>query len=281
MSTIYNNFWVRVSKEQDNFTKKEKILINYIANNSQNMNNVTISALSKANNVGYSVVYNLIKKLGFNGYREFIINIAAEETTYKALNQEFLGDHRILKETYRRLLDLNDSTIDYNRLEEFILWLNQKRNSVIYLSGIGQSGLGAEDLSFKLHRLGLKAFCLNRDDDNLWTHCSVLRKNDILIVFSLSGKTEAIIKAVQIAKENQVTVVAVTSQKSSILNTYADWTFTIISSELYEEKEILISPLFAMTYFNDLVVAYLLKLPEKEWYLKNYLRANKFVKKIN
>ncbi|MGL5268887.1 MAG: MurR/RpiR family transcriptional regulator [Spiroplasma sp.] len=279
MSTIYNNFWVRVSKEQDNFTKKEKILINYIANNSQDMNNITVSTLSKANNVGYSVVYNLIKKLNFKGYREFIINIAAEETTYKALNQEFLGDHRILKETYRRLLDLNDSTIDYNKLEDFIFWLNQKHNSVIYITGIGQSSLGAEDLASKLHCFGLKAFSLNKDDDNLLMHCSVLRKNDILIVFSLLGKTETIIKAVQLAKENQVTIVVITSQKSSILNTYADWIFTIISSELYEKKEILISPLFAMTYFNDLIVTYLLKLPKKDWYLKNRAKANKIIKK--
>lgn len=279
--SIYNNFWVRVSKEQNSFTKKEKILINYITNNSQNMNNVTISALSKANNVGYSVVYNLIKKLGFSGYREFIINIAAEENTYKALNQEFLGEYSILKETYRRLLDLNDATIDYKKLQEFSFWINQKRQSTIYITGVGQSALGAEDLALKLHRLGMKAFCLNKDDDSLLMHCSVLQKDDILVVFSLSGKTEVIKKAVQIAKENQATVVAITSQEKSMLNDYSDWIFTIISSGLYEEKEVMISPLFAMGYFNDLIVTYLLKLPEKEWYLNNHIKTNKVIKKIS
>lgn len=279
--SIYNNFWVRVSKEQDSFTKKEKILINYIANNSQNMNNVTISALSKANNVGYSVVYNLIKKLGFSGYREFIINIAAEENTYKALNHEFFGDQSILKETYRRLLDLNDETINYKKLENFIFWIDQNRNSIIYIAGIGQSALGAEDLTLKLHRFGLKTVCLNRDDDSLLMHCSVLKKDDILIIFSLSGRTEAIIKAVQLAKDNEAIVVAVTSQEKSALNAYADWIFTIIASGLYEEKEILISPLFAMAYFNDLIVSYFLKLPGKEWYLNNRLKTNKVIKKIN
>lgn len=278
--SIYNNFWVRVSKEQNSFTKKEKILINYITANSQNMNNITISALSKANNVGYSVVYNLIKKLGFSGYREFIISIAAEENTYKALNQEFFGEYSILKETYRRLLDLNDATIDYQKLQEFIFWLNQHRDSVIYITGVGQSALGAEDLAIKLHRLGLRAFCLNKDDDNLLMHTSVLRKEDILIVFSLSGKTEVIKKSVQIAKENGVTVVAITSQEKSILNDYSDWVFTIISSGLYEEKEVMISPLFAMGYFNDLIITYFLKLPNKDWYLNNHLNSNKVIKKI-
>lgn len=278
--SIYNNFWVRVSKEQDSFTKKEKILINYITNNSQNMNNVTISALSKANNVGYSVVYNLIKKLGFKGYREFIINIAAEENTYKALNKEFFGESSVLKETYRRLLDLNDATIDYQKLQEFISWVNENRKAVIYVTGVGQSGLGAEDLSLKLHRLGLKAYCLNKDDDSLLIHCSVLKKDDILVVFSLSGKTEVILKAVQIAKDNQATVVAITSQEKSLLNDYADWVFTVISSGLYEEKEVLISPLFAMAYFNDLIVTFFLKCPDKEWYLNNYNKATKVIKKI-
>lgn len=278
--SIYNNFWVRVSKEQNSFTKKEKILINYITNNSQNMNNITISELSKANNVGYSVVYNLIKKLGFSGYREFIIAIAAEENTYKALNQEFLGEYSVLKETYRRLLDLNDATINYEKLQEFIFWIDQNRRSIIYVTGVGQSSLGAEDLALKLHRLGLKAICLNKDDDSILVHCSVLQKDDILVVFSLSGKTEVIRKAVQIAKENQAVVVAITSQEKSMLNDYSDWIFTIISSGLYEEKEVLISPLFAMAYFNDLIVTYLLKLPGKEWYLNNHLKTNKVIKKI-
>lgn len=278
--SIYNNFWVRVSKEQDNFTKKEKVLINYIANNSQNMNNITISTLSKVNNVGYSVIYSLIKKLGFEGYREFIINIAAEENTYKALNHEFFGDHSVLKETYRRLLDLNDSTIDYEKLQKFILWIDQNQKSIFYITGIGQSALGAADLALKLHRFGLKAFCLNKDDDSLLIHCSVLQKSDVLIIFSLSGRTEVITKAVKIAKENGATIVAITSQEKSILSSYADWIFTIISSGLYQEKDVLISPLFAMAYFNDLIVTSFLKLPNKDWYLENRIKANKVIKKI-
>lgn len=279
--SIYNNFWVRVSKEQDSFTKKERILINYIATNSQNMNNITISALSKANNVGYSVVYNLIKKLGFQGYREFIISIAAEENTYKALNDQFFGDANILKETYRRLLDLNDSIINYPKLKQFVVWLNENRNATIYITGIGHSLLGAEDLVFKLYRFGFKAFVLNKDDDSLLMHCSVLRQNDIFIIFSLSGKTEIIIKAVQLAKENGAVVIAITSQEKSTLNEYTDWVFTIISAALYEEKEILISPLFAMAYFNDLIVTSFLELPEKEWYLSNRIKTNKVIKKLN
>lgn len=278
--SIYNNFWVRVSKEQRNFTKKEKVLINYITNNSQDMNNVTISALSKANNVGYSVVYNLIKKLGFKGYREFIISIAAEESTYKALNQEFFGDNNFLKETYHRLLDLNDATIDNHKLQKFVVWLNENRESTFYVTGVGQSALGAEDLTFKLYCFGLKAFCLNKDDDNILMHCSILQKDDILIIFSLSGKTETIIKAAQIAKANGVKIIVITSQEKSTLADYADWLFTIIFTSLYDKKSILISPLFAMAYFNDLIVVSLLELPEKEWYLNNRSKTNKVIRKL-
>ncbi|MDQ7982639.1 MAG: MurR/RpiR family transcriptional regulator [Spiroplasma sp.] len=279
--SINDNFWVRVSKEQDNFTKKEKIIINYINNNSQNMNNCTISDLSKANNVGYSVVYKLIKKLGFTGYRDFIINIVAQETTFKALNHEFFGYRSVLKETYRKLLDLNDSAIDYQKLKDFVVWLNEQRTSIIYIAGIGHSALGAEDLTLKLYRFGFKAICLNRDDDNLLLRSSLLKPNEILILFSLSGKTEVIIKAAELGKANGATVVVITSQDKSILNHHSDWLFTIVSSGLAEEKEILISPLFPITYFNDLITSYILKLPEKDWYLENRNKSNKVIKKIN
>lgn len=270
---INDNFWVRVSKEQNNFTKKEKIIINYINNNSQNMNNCTISDLSKANNVGYSVVYKLIKKLGFNGYRDFIINIVAQETTFKALNNEFFGSRRILKETYRKVLDLNDAAIDYNKLRDFVIWLNNNRHQLIYITGIGQSALGARDLTLKLYRFGFKAVCLKQDDENLLIHSTLLSKNEILILFSLSGKTEVIIKAAELAKANGATVVVITSQNKSLLNNYSDWFFTIIALDLTDEKDILISPLFSITYFNDLITSYILQLPNKDLYLANYHKS--------
>lgn len=279
--SINDNFWTRVSKEQDNFTKKERIIINYINNNSQKMDNTTISSLSKANNVGYSVLYKLIKKLGFKGYREFVISLVSQENTFKALNREFFGDRSVLKESYKKLLDLNDSSIDYNKLQEFIDWLNINRTSLIYISGIGHSGLGAEDLAIKLNRFGFRTIALNKDDDSIKMHSSLLQPDDVLIAISLSGKTKAILESAQLAHENGAKVIAVTSQEKSILNDYSDWTFTIISSGLYEEQEIFISPLFAITYFNDLITSYLLKSNDKDWYLEKRLKTNKVIKKFS
>ncbi|WP_342257301.1 hypothetical protein [Spiroplasma endosymbiont of Nomada ruficornis] len=114
--------------------KKEKVLINYINKNSQKMDQVTISSLAKENTVGYSVVYNLIKKLGFKGYREFIISLAAQETTFKALNREFFGDRSVLKEHYKKLMDLNDSMINYEELQRFINWIDDNRKALYLFS---------------------------------------------------------------------------------------------------------------------------------------------------
>lgn len=279
--SINDNFWTRVSKEQDNFTKKEKIIINYINNNSQKMNNITISKLSKANNVGYSVLYKLIKKLGFKGYRDFVISLVSQENTFKALNREFFGDRSVLKESYKKLLDLNDSSIDYNKLQEFIDWLNINRNSLIYISGIGHSGLGAEDLAIKLNRFGFRTIALNKDDDSIKMHSSLLQSDDVLIAISLSGKTKAILESARLAQENGAKVISITSQEKSLLNDYSNWNFTIISSGLYEEQEIFISPLFAITYFNDLITSYLLKSNDKEWYLEKRFKTNKVIKKFS
>jgi len=282
MSTINDNFWSRVSKEQNNFTKKEKVIINYINLNSQKMDQITIKALAKDNAVGYSVVYNLIKKkLGFTGYREFIISLAAQETTFKALNREFFGSKNVLKEHYKKLIDLNDSTINCEELESFINWLDKNRKACIYIAGIGNSGLGAEDLANKLYRFGLRSICLNKDDDSILMHATLINTEDILILFSLSGKTATIVESARLAQKNKAKIIVVTSQSKSELASYADWTFNIISSGLYEAQEIFISPLFAITYFNDLITTYLLKSENREWYLKKRLETNKVIKKFN
>lgn len=279
---INDNFWSRVSKDESTFTKKEKILINYINENSQKMETITISALAKNNTVGYSVVYNLIKKLGFKGYREFIICLAAQETTFKALNREFFGHRSILKEHYKKLLDLNDASIQYEKLQDFINWLdNNNRKTCIYIAGIGNSGLGAEDLAHKLCRFGLRVICLNKDDDNILMHASLITKTDVLILFSLSGQTNTIVQAAKLAKKNNAKIVVITSQDKTELVSYANWTFNIVSSGLYETQEIFISPLFAITYFNDLITTYLLKSKHKQWYLDNRIKTAKAIKKFN
>lgn len=278
---INDNFWSRVSKEQNNFTKKEKIIINYINKNSQKMDSITISALAKDNAVGYSVVYNLIKKLGFKGYRDFIISLAAQETTFKALNREFFGDRSVLKDHYKKLIDLNDSTINYNDLQDFINWLDDNRKNCFYITGVGNSGLGAEDLANKLYRFGLRSICLNKDDDSILMHASLIKSEDVLILFSLSGKTAAIVEAARLAKKNNAKIIVITSQDKSEISTYADWNFNIVSSGLYEAQEIFISPLFAITYFNDLITTYLLKSKHRDWYLENRIKTNKVIKKFN
>lgn len=278
---INDNFWSRVSKEENNLTKKEKVLINYINKNSQKMEQITISAFAKANTVGYSVVYKLIKKLGFKGYREFIISLAAQETTFKALNHEFFGNHSILKEHYKKLMDLNDATINFEELQMFTNWINDNRKHCIYLAGIGNSGLGAEDLANKLYRFGLRSICLNKDDDSILMHASLILPEDIIILFSLSGKTTTIVEAARLAKQNNAKIVVVTSQDKSELLTYADWIFNIVSSAFYEAQEIHISSLLGIIYFNDLVKTYLLKSEYKDWYLENFLKTNNVIKKIN
>ncbi|BET38864.1 MurR/RpiR family transcriptional regulator [Spiroplasma ixodetis] len=197
---INDIFWSRVSKEENNFTKKEKVLINYINKNSQKMDQVTISSLSKENTVGYSVVYNLIKKLGFKGYREFIISLAAQETTFKALNRDFFGDRSVLKEHYKKLMDLNDSTINYEELQRFINWIDDNRKACIYLAGIGHSGLGAEDLSNKLYRFGLRSICLNEDDDSILIRASLIIPEDVIILFHYQVKPLLLLKQLNLLK---------------------------------------------------------------------------------
>lgn len=278
------SFWLRVSKEKEKFTKKEKVLIEYISNNIQNMKNVTISQLKDDNNVGYSVIYNLIYRLNFKKYREFIISIVAEETSYKAQknnNDVSSEKHHFIKEGYRRLLDLNDSTINFKKLEDLIIWIDKNYASTIYTVGNDETYLAASQLSWKLVSFGLNTFCLNKDDESFLMRCTLLKENDMLIVFSLSQLKESVIKAIQLAKENKAIVVVVTSQEISVLINFSDWVFSVVSSNLFETKQFLISPLIPMIYFNDLFASLFLKLENKDLYLNHSLKTNKVRKKIN
>ncbi|MFU0251715.1 hypothetical protein [Spiroplasma sp. Moj] len=66
--------------------KKEIKIANYICENIHNIRNLKIEDLSKATGIGYSPIYSLIKKLGFIGYRDFIIAVVAEQERLETNN---------------------------------------------------------------------------------------------------------------------------------------------------------------------------------------------------
>ena len=69
-------------KTLDHLTIQEKYLVDYIINNQEDILKKNINELAKLSYTSSATISRLCKKLGFNGYKEFKYQYAAEILIY-------------------------------------------------------------------------------------------------------------------------------------------------------------------------------------------------------
>ncbi|WP_425380320.1 MurR/RpiR family transcriptional regulator [Spiroplasma endosymbiont of Stenodema calcarata] len=261
---------------QGNCTKKEARIANYIRDNVRNIRNIKIEELSNATGIGYSPIYSLINKLGFKGYRDFIIAVVAEQERLETNNLNLEATENIFL-YYQDILQRNNQIFHNDKLLETVTLL--KKAKTVYLVGVGNTGLAIKELANRLFSFGFACNILVEDENSTIMRASLMQADDLLICMSLEGKTQAVVAAAREAKNNGANVIAVTSKYNSDLSKYADVNHLVISSTLYEKSRIFISVLLPLIYWNDNLIQVLLSMDKEHEYLENKVKSNKILKK--
>lgn len=253
--------------ESPNFkaTKSDKLLINYIKNNIEDVFYKPISQIAKESNIGEATITRFSKKIGFNGLQDFKVTLAQEissNSNKKNIINSNIENNESAIDTARKLLTSNvntlENTVDIINSEDIHkcakLIINAKK---IYFVGIGYSGIIAQDSNYKFMRIGLN--CVSFDSSHtMIMMASIMEKGDLLISISHSGETEEIIRTVELAKENQVDVIAITENKESVLKDVSDVHLAYVSGETVLETGSISSKL-AQIFLIDLVYTQVVK----------------------
>lgn len=246
-------------------TKSDKILIEYIKNNIEDVFYKPISQIAKESNIGESTITRFSKKMGFSGLQDFKVTLAQEISSLSKnrniINSNIENDEPVI-DTAKKLLTTNintlESTVDIINGAEIHksaqLIINAKR---IYFIGIGYSGIIAQDSNYKFMRIGLN--CLSFDSSHtMIMMASIMEKGDLVIAISHSGETEEIIKTVEMAKQNGVDIIAITKKKESSLKSISDIHLEYISEETLLETGSISSKL-AQIFLIDLIYTQVVK----------------------
>ncbi len=86
----------------------------------------------------------------------------------------------------------------------------------IYVMGAGRSGLVAKAFAMRLMHVGLTAFVVGE------TITPAMRRNDLLVIFSGSGRTKTIADIAETAKEIGGRIALITSNRDSRIGRLAD-----------------------------------------------------------
>lgn len=165
-------------------------------------------------------VIRFCKLLGFKGFTDLKARIVQELIPLHTENHCEERNHgdvfERLRQDYCRNIGqaVNDTVMHLDK--DLVLKAVKKIREAgrIAVCGVGASNLTAQDLYAKLARMGFHVFW-SSDQEMQKINCALLGEADLLIVFSFSGNSEAVIECMKTVKANGGTTLLITNYRNS------------------------------------------------------------------
>jgi len=207
-------------------TKAERRIADYILENSHEAIHKTISEIASNTNSSEVTVSRFCKKLGYSGLQSLKIALAGDiftpmESVYQEvdINDSYEDIAAKIFTSINEGLQDTLKLLDFDALRKAVNLLSNAHKIDVY--GFGTSAMICHDIENRFIRLGkpVQAFS---DAHMQITSASLLTSKDVIIAVSHTGATIDILQSVNIAKQNNVPIIAITSYLRSPLAKTAD-----------------------------------------------------------
>lgn len=224
---------IELLSHKHNLDTLEKKLLQYLYDNIDEIKSIGIRKLASDNYTSTSMVYKLVKKLGFEGYSDMIHYISY---TYNK------NDNETTEDPYSKLYN---TVTPYKK--EFLKILSEYKNKQIVITGMGFSDTISNFLSQVLFLKGYS--CIHT------LHLQLLspenKDNLLMIAISRSGKTSRLVELVEEASNNGFKIITFTANKDSKLAKASNLSIPIGSYDSFTN----ISDKFN-TFFGELLLIF-------------------------
>ncbi|MCH3918363.1 MAG: MurR/RpiR family transcriptional regulator [Spirochaetia bacterium] len=211
------------------FSKKEKIIADYILNDPSLGISPSIDSLAENIGISESTLVRFAKKLGYTGYQQFRIALV-EETVKRESNLFELPINKeddeidIIFSAAISTLQSTQKYLDRNSIKKASKWINEADKTIML--GLGGSNIVSEDAFHKLMRTGIN--CVFAQDFHIQLMLvSQLTKNDVVLVTSHTGVNKDTMSLMDEAKEKGSKIILLTSNKRSPLAMKADLVLSV------------------------------------------------------
>jgi DNA-binding MurR/RpiR family transcriptional regulator len=185
-----------------------------------------LKQVADAAGVSEAMVVKTAKKLGFDGFRE----LRAALVEYKRLpsvdlHQEVTLDdtaQMIVQKVFRTSIQALEETLailDIAAFERAAELIHASRQRDFY--GLGGSAQIARDVAHKFLRIGIRASVFD-DTHMMAMSANLLGPGDLVIAFSHSGRSSGLVDAVQFAKSNGASIIAISNYDTGPIAEIAD-----------------------------------------------------------
>ena len=252
-----------------NMTKSEKRITDYILSNKKSVMKQTISDLAENTDTAEITISRFCKKLGFSGLQSFKIALASEIYTQAELVTQEINPSDSYKAISEKMFSsitdgLCDTLklLDFQEIEKAVNLISNARQ--IYVYGFGNSYTVCKDIETRFMRFGIpiKSYC---DLHMQVTASSLLSEADLVIAVSHTGTNIDILQSVEIAHQNKVPIIAITSYMNSPLCKIADVVLHGMGREIAYKSEAVASRLIHMAIADILYMGVYQKQLDKNY----------------
>lgn len=235
------------------FSAKEKEIANYILKYKTNINNITITELSKKIGASTSTITRFTKKIKCESFVDMKMKLNSSNLVSNKINNDdlFFNVHNYYSEVINRTKLLLNKDQIYSLIEDI------KNAKKIYIYGVGSSGLTATELMQRLLRMGFNVSSVT-DSHMMIINSAIVSQDDLVIALSISGETQEVVNSLRVCKKNKAKTIGITSSKSSSLASFSDELFLIYNSNFLDQNRFINSQ-FSTIYLLDLISTILLK----------------------
>ena len=209
-----------MEQNKTSFTKTELKLFEHIKEHLETVMYSSLTELAEICGVGEATILRFCRKIGLKGYQDFKLAVAQElSIAHQIVSREADTFADRIKANMKQVIDDTYAAIDENALKASIDLIKMSSDIIIY--GVGHSGITALDLQSRLMRIGKMTQVVTDSHFQAIRSCAA-HANTVIIAISLTGSTKDIVDAVQMAKQNQAKVIAITNYVRSPLTKLAD-----------------------------------------------------------
>ena len=258
---------VLLKKNYTSLSSHQKTIADFILANIDRVSGLAISELSSICHVSNTTVNRFLKKLGYESYPEFKIDLAREQSAaeasvgaasrfedgYQDIRSNAAPDEVIRAVTASAAAAIRDigSIIKADDVEAVSRLIRHAPVVVFY--GTGGSAPVAMDAFHKFMRLGLPVF----HSEN--AHLSMIRishlpQGSVVLLFSHTGESREVLRCARLAKETGSHVIGVTSYNRSSLAALSDFVLHSASYNVLYYTDALVSRLVQIVLIDILFV---------------------------
>lgn len=235
---------LKIRGKYPSLTDAAKKIADFILSSHNEAVYLNISELARRVGVSESTITKFIKTIGYNGFHELKICLARNPGVTQSTDDVIYGEislddsveaicHNLY---YNNMEALKDSLriLDFESVEKAAGLILKARKVDIY--SLGSSTVAALNAKMRLYRLGVMCFTYNDPHEQI-VSASLLRKGDVAIAISNSGRSGDVVKALDIAKQSGASTLCITNYDDTPITHFSDiklFTSTKDSEELCE-----------------------------------------------